>query len=128
MRCLLPIVAIVVVVTGCAPRASAASPSPTAQPASAASPAPTTRSATADEIERLQAVIDAEPTDVEAQRDLGFALLQRVRETADPALYGRADVAFERAPFVIAEDFIDCRHRHCFENGAQFSRVLFAGR
>ena len=99
MRSLLVPIAIVAVVTGCAAPTAAtpASPSPTAQPTSAASPAPTTGSATEGEIERLQAVLDAGPSDARAQRDLGFALLQRVRETADPALYARAEAAFERA-------------------------------
>ena len=32
-----------------------------------------------------------------AQRDLGFALLQRVRETADPSLYAPAETAFDAA-------------------------------
>src|SRR5512145_1571817 len=97
MRSLLVAVSIVVVVTGCSPRATPGSPSPTDQPTSVASPAPTAGSPTADEMERLEAAVDLNPADAEAQRDLGFALLQRVRETADPALYARADVAFERA-------------------------------
>ena len=97
MRSLLVAVSIVVVVTGCSLRATPGSPSPTDQPTSVASPAPTAGSPTADEIERLEAAVDLNPADAEAQRDLGFALLQRVRETADPALYARADVAFERA-------------------------------
>jgi tetratricopeptide (TPR) repeat protein len=97
MRSLLVAVSIVVVVIGCAPRAIPRSPTPTAQPTRTAAPAPTAGSPTADEIERLQASIGLNPSDAEAHRDLGFALLQRVRETADPALYARADVAFERA-------------------------------
>ena len=96
MRSLLVAVAIVVVISGCA-AATPVSPSPTVQPTLAPSPGPTTGSATAVEIKRLLAAIDANPTDAEAQRDLGFALLQRVRETADPGLYSRAEVAFERA-------------------------------
>jgi tetratricopeptide (TPR) repeat protein len=39
--------------------------------------------------------VAAEPTDADAQRDLGFALVQRVRETADPSLYAPAAAAFE---------------------------------
>jgi tetratricopeptide (TPR) repeat protein len=99
MRSLLVAIAIVAVVTGCAapPTTTSAPPSPAAQPTSPASPAPTTESVTEGEIERLQAVLDADPSDAAALRDLGFALLQRVRETADPGLYARADAAFERA-------------------------------
>ena len=97
-------VALVLVVAGCSLTAPV-SPNPAVQPTSeaaatgthppAASPAP--RSATVDEIERFQAAIDADPSDAEAQRDLGFALLQRVRETADPSLYAPAEAAFETA-------------------------------
>ena len=99
-----------VAVAGCAPT-TPASPNPTVQPTSAAaatdppaSPAPAPGSATADEVARLQAAIDADPSDTAAQRDLGFALLQRVRETADPALYAPAEAAFERARTLAPDD------------------------
>lgn len=55
------------------------------------------RSGTAAEIERLLAIVNADPGDGVAQRDLGLALLQRVRETGDPSLYGPAQTAFEAA-------------------------------
>ena len=114
------LVAFVLVLAGCAPTASP-SPDPTVQPTSAAAassppasppsdpgatvaPAPAPRSATADEIERLQAEIDSDPSDPVAQRDLGFAFLQRVRETADPALYAPAEAAFEQARRLAPDD------------------------
>ena len=103
-------VALVLVVAGCA-LTTPASPDPTAQPTTAAaaidppaSPSPAPGSGTADEIEQLQSVIDADPSDAGAQRDLGFALLQRVRETADPGLYAPAEAAFEQARSLAPDD------------------------
>ena len=52
----------------------------------------------------MRAAIDADPSDASAQRDLGFALLQRVRETADPSLYAPAEAAFERARGLAPDD------------------------
>ncbi len=52
----------------------------------------------------MQAAIDADPSDAGAQRDLGFAVLQRVRETADPSLYAPAEAAFERARSLAPDD------------------------
>ncbi len=49
------------------------------------------------EIGRLRALVAADPTDADAERDLGFALAQRVRETADPSLYAPAMAAFAAA-------------------------------
>jgi tetratricopeptide (TPR) repeat protein len=60
-------------------------------------PSPVATSPTVAEIARLRAVITADPADADAQRDLGFALTQRVRETADPSLYAPADAAFQAA-------------------------------
>ena len=102
-------VALVVVFAGCAGATPAASDSavrPTSPVATdpPASPAATPRSATADEIERLQAAIDADPSNPDAQRELGFALLQRVRETADPSLYSPAEAAFERSRRLAPDD------------------------
>ena len=54
-------------------------------------------SPTVAEIARLQALVTADPSDADAQRDLGFALAQRVRETADPSLYAPAMEAFQAA-------------------------------
>jgi tetratricopeptide (TPR) repeat protein len=111
------ILLVVLVAAACAPtsRGSTVQPttagaatgqlaSPPPGPGSTASPAPAPGSATVDEIERLHAAIDADPSDAGAQRDLGFALLQRVRETADPSLYAPAEAAFERARGLAPDD------------------------
>jgi len=59
-------------------------------------PAPIERS---DEgaIAKLQDRIRRNPEDTPAYAQLGLALLQRVRETADPTLYPRAEAAFAEA-------------------------------
>jgi tetratricopeptide (TPR) repeat protein len=72
-------------------------PSPSGSPAGATSP-------TVAEIARLEGLVTADPTDADAQRDLGFALLQRVRETADPSLYAPAAQAFETARGLAPDD------------------------
>ena len=98
----LPWVALVLVAAGCS-----LPPQPTPAPAEASQPAPLApadQSSTAHDIERLNAAIGTDPSNAEAQRDLGFALLQRVRETADPALYARAEAAFERARDLMPDD------------------------
>jgi tetratricopeptide (TPR) repeat protein len=64
--------------------------SPSASSTAATSP-------TVAEIARLQAVVSADPSDADTQRDLGFAIAQRVRETADPSLYVPAMDAFRAA-------------------------------
>lgn len=65
------------------------------------SPAPPavtlTYSAAAATIARLEPQLVADPNDPTKQRDLGFALLQRIRETADPTLYVPAQAAFDAA-------------------------------
>ncbi len=48
-------------------------------------------------ISSLQARIRQNPDDTAAYAQLGLALLQRVRETADPNLYNQADQAFDAA-------------------------------
>jgi len=75
--------------------APAARASPTTPSLPSATPA--ALSPTVAEIARLRARVTADATDADAQRDLGFALVQRVRETADPSLYAPALVAFEAA-------------------------------
>ncbi len=80
--------------------ASTATPSPS----STATPDPTAASPTQTEIDRLAAQVEANPDDAEAQRDLGFALLQRVRETADPSLYESAEAAFAAARRLSPDD------------------------
>jgi tetratricopeptide (TPR) repeat protein len=124
-RRLLPATVVVaVVLTGCAstgdpgqpmavasPTRLAASPSPSATaPPSMAATAPPSMAAMAPtaptqaEIDRLSAVVAADPGDADSQRDLGFALLQRVRETADPSLYAPAAAAFEAARRLAPDD------------------------
>ena len=56
------------------------------------------------EIARLQAAVAADPDDADAQRDLGLAILQRIRETADPTLYTPAAAAFEAARSLAPDD------------------------
>jgi len=48
--------------------------------------------------------VSADPADEDSQRDLGFALAQRVRETADPSLYAPAMSAFTAALKLQPED------------------------
>jgi tetratricopeptide (TPR) repeat protein len=84
---------------------AAASPAPSAAPAifvgsvdaPGPTPGPTPASPAAADIDRLRAHLAADPLDAAAWRDLGFALSQRVRETADPSLYAAAQDAFDRA-------------------------------
>lgn len=106
----MPIV-IAIVSAGCGTSTPATSPSQTAPPApdGIATPAPTAHTSAASklpdgvtsptvaEIARLQAAVQANPSDPISQRDLGFALLQRVRETADPTLYAPAAAALGTA-------------------------------
>lgn len=51
----------------------------------------------AQAVEQLQERIRRNPDDPAAYAQLGLALLQRVRETADPSLYTRAEQAFAEA-------------------------------
>ncbi len=85
--------------TGVAPAPGSRSPLGSTSPADPGTPGPSaaTGSPTVAEIARLQSLVEADPADVDAQRDLGFALLQRIRETADPNLYAAAESAFEAA-------------------------------
>jgi tetratricopeptide (TPR) repeat protein len=68
-----------------------------------ATPAPSPRataaaaSTTVDDIALLRDRLAATPDDAATLRDLGLALLQRVRETGDPSLYAQAEEALERA-------------------------------
>jgi tetratricopeptide (TPR) repeat protein len=61
-----------------------------------ASPA-TTTSPTQQAVEFLTARAAATPDDPAVQRELGLALLQRIRETADPSLYPVAQAALDTA-------------------------------
>jgi tetratricopeptide (TPR) repeat protein len=74
-------------------------------PSRAASPsAPVPTSPTLARIAALDAAVAANPADSDASRDLGFALLQRIRETADPSLYAPAEAAFEAARRLAPDD------------------------
>ena len=46
----------------------------------------------------------ASPTNAVTQRDLGFAIVQRIRETADPTLYAPALMAFQAAQALDPDD------------------------
>ena len=71
-----------------------ASREPVVAPSAEPSPSAASTSAT---ITALRDRLAADPTDAAVLRDLGLALLQRVRETADPSLYDQADEALGRA-------------------------------
>ncbi|HEX9269960.1 MAG TPA: tetratricopeptide repeat protein [Candidatus Limnocylindria bacterium] len=53
----------------------------------------------------LQGALAARPGDAATYRELGIAYLQRVRETGDPTLYPRAEVALRRALELDGDDF-----------------------
>jgi tetratricopeptide (TPR) repeat protein len=112
-RLLLPLAVAVTCLTGCSPATlpseTAAPPTPASTdvaigprgspspPASAVPAAPVAESPTIATIAQLEAQIAADPTDATKQRDLGFAILQRIRETADASLYAPAEAAFDEA-------------------------------
>jgi tetratricopeptide (TPR) repeat protein len=99
----------VFVVAGCGPGAVAAPPglpsaapvasSPVAPSPVAPRPAPSSgpSSPTVAQIARLERTLAANPEDAAAQLELGLALIQRVRETADPSLYAAAEAALAAA-------------------------------
>jgi tetratricopeptide (TPR) repeat protein len=84
---------------------ASARPGASVRPGGSAQPA-TGESGTQVEIERLTARVDADPNDPATQRDLGLALLQRVRETADPSLYAPAEAALKRALKLSPDDVL----------------------
>jgi tetratricopeptide (TPR) repeat protein len=81
-----------------ATRATSSAPPP-ASVAPAAAPA-----GTAAHIADLRTRLASNPDDPTTLRDLGLALLQRVRETADPSLYARAERALEDARRLAPQD------------------------
>jgi tetratricopeptide (TPR) repeat protein len=81
---------------------SPSAPSPTAT--STFVPTATPLAGTLAELASLRTRVAATPDDPVALRDLGFALLQRVRETADPSLHGQADEALTRAAKLAPDD------------------------
>lgn len=73
-----------------------AAPAPSAAPVERT--ARTALAPTLDEtVARLRAAVQADPADGDSFALLGLALLQQVRETADPALYGQAESALNEA-------------------------------
>jgi tetratricopeptide (TPR) repeat protein len=78
---------------------------PSSRPSAAATPV-ATLSATQALIEGLTARVDANPDDPGVQRDLGLALLQRIRETADPSLYAPAEAALVHARELASDDVL----------------------
>jgi tetratricopeptide (TPR) repeat protein len=104
------VLAAVQLVGACAGSPSASStPVPAASPSSAPSnPAPRPSAApvstTASQIVDLRTKLATKPDDPATLRDLGLALLQRVRETADPSLYAQAEQALDRARTLAPDD------------------------
>jgi tetratricopeptide (TPR) repeat protein len=98
-------------VVGCnlasAQPAAVRSPSPavaSSMPSRAPSPTATAPAGTVAEIAGLRKTVADDPNNPEALRDLGLALLQRVRETADPSLYRQAEEALVRASDLAPDD------------------------
>jgi tetratricopeptide (TPR) repeat protein len=79
------------------PIASPTAAEPTLAPVRATSP-------TQELIEFLVERVADDATDGEAQRDLGLALLQRIRETGDPSLYPSAQTALDIAEKLLPDD------------------------
>ncbi|MEA2610043.1 MAG: hypothetical protein QOJ75_2286, partial [Chloroflexota bacterium] len=112
--------------------------SPTATPAApaAASPSPPSptlppaaTSPTQARINRLLAAIATTPGDAASQLDLGYALMQRIRETADPTLYAPAAAAFEAARALTPDDALVYVGIGGLELGKhQFAEALVTGR
>jgi tetratricopeptide (TPR) repeat protein len=67
-------------------------------------PSPSPRAGTAATIAGLRTKLAATPSDPATLRDLGLALLQRVRETADPSLYAQAETALDEAHRLAPDD------------------------
>ena len=61
-------------------------------------------SATQQQVDFLLARVAADPGDGAAQRDLGLALLQRIRETSDPSGYQPAEAALQAARRLLPGD------------------------
>jgi tetratricopeptide (TPR) repeat protein len=124
------------VIWGCAAAApttptAPASRSPTSSPVAASSPIPTpgggvppTQALIAD----LEGRVTADPSDEGSQRDLGLALIQRIRETADPSLYAPAQVALDRARALALDDILAIVGLGALQLGRhQFAEALATG-
>jgi tetratricopeptide (TPR) repeat protein len=86
------------------PSAGRTAPNPGESAGPTARPPLVAESPTVAAIARFRAAVDTDPHDVDAQRELGLALAQRVRETADPSLYAPAMAAFDAALAVEPDD------------------------
>ncbi len=87
--------------------AAGLSPKPSSSvPTSTPAPLPTPRpvSPTRQAVERLTAAVAANPADADAQRDLGLALTQLIRETLDPTLYVPAEDALRASDGLQPDD------------------------
>ena len=102
------------------PAPSASTPAP-ATP-SAAPPSPVAGSRTQARIDYLVDRVRTEPTDGDAQLELGLALLQRIREIGDPSLYGPAEAALVQARRLLPAD----PHPLVGLGGLQLGRHQFA--
>jgi tetratricopeptide (TPR) repeat protein len=91
----------VVAITTPAPSTASPSAGPSAAPLPISTIPPTQAL-----IDQLLAQVAADPTDAAGQRDLGLALLQRIRETADPTLYTPAEAAFRKAQALFPDDVV----------------------
>ena len=139
-RLVMPVV-LALCCAGCA-TASSAIPRPSVAPAATpvATPAPdptatdaapvqAATSPTAAEIGRLEAAVAADSSDEASQRDLGFALLQRIRETADPTLYVPAAAALDAARALEPDDALVMAGIGGLELGKhEFADALVTGR
>jgi len=96
---------LVALAVACAPAAPPAATQPSAAVAmtTPAASAPDATSTVA-QIAALRDQLAENPDDAATLRDLGLALLQRVRETADPSLYAQAEEALERARAIDPDD------------------------
>jgi len=105
---------------------------PSAPPGLRTAPPPRTPDVappTVAEITRLQAAVAADPDDAAAQRDLGLALIQRIRETADPSLYAGAAAALETARRLAPDDALALVGLGGIQLGKhEFADALLAGR
>ena len=133
-RALLPVAVLTVCLVAAACAASPATnpvppaspgavvPSMSPVPPSSEGPAPPRTSPTQAEVVRLSAAVAADPTDEASQVALGFALLQRIRETADPSLYAPAEAAFDAAKALEPDD----AQVYVGMGGLQLGKHLFA--
>lgn len=110
----------------------AATAPPTATPSTSAptetSP-PVAGAATRAEVARLQAAVDADPSDPDAQRALAEALTQLIRETLDPSLYEPAEAALREADRLQPDDARTLADLGTLQLGRhQFADALETGR